>query len=249
MIDLHCHILPGLDDGARTLEESLSMTRRAVADGIQTIVATPHTLDGVHVNPVHKVSASVTRLREILAAHHMEIRLMQGADIHLCPRIMERIQKGDAGTINNTMKYILLELPVQIIPPGVKEEIFSLKMNGITPIITHPERHPAVHRDIRILYELVRMGALSQITAMSITGEFGEEVMHCAEMLLRHRLVHVIASDAHSPDSRPPVLSAAVDAAAEILGSYEEAEGLVSDIPEAIVRGDSLDIPEPRRLR
>ena len=127
----------------------------------------------------------------------------------------------------------------------MKAEIFALKMKGITPIITHPERHSAINRDMDILYELVRMGALSQVTAMSITGDFGGTVRQCAEVLLKHRLVHVIASDAHSPEGRPPVLSRAVDAAAEIVGSYEEAVRMVKELPAAILSGERVEIPEP----
>jgi protein-tyrosine phosphatase len=117
----------------------------------------------------------------------------------------------------------MLELPSQIVPPGVKNEIFSLKLNEIIPIITHPEHNPIVQKDIDILYEFVHMGALIQVTAMSITGDFGGIAMQCAERLLRHRLVHVIASDAYSSNSRPSILSQAVEAAAEILRSYDDA--------------------------
>ena len=138
--------------------------------------------------------------------------------------MLELIESGDAGTVNGAGKYILLEFPSQVVPPGVKNEIFSLRLNEITPIITHPERNPIIQKDIDILYEFVHMGALIQVRAMSITGDFGGIAMQCAERLLRHRLVHVITSDAHSSNSRPPILSQAVEVAAEILRSYDDAE-------------------------
>ncbi|MBW1887342.1 MAG: hypothetical protein JRI52_03190, partial [Deltaproteobacteria bacterium] len=141
--------------------------------------------------------------------------------------------------------YILLEFPPQTIPSGIKDEVFNLQVHGITPIITHPERHPLLHHDMDILYELVRMGALCQMTAMSISGDFGGVVMGCAEILLRNRLIHVIASDAHSSNRRPPVLSQAVESAAEIMGSYEDAERMVTDVPAAILSGDVVEVPEP----
>ncbi len=122
-------------------------------------------------------------------------------------------------------------------------------LNGITPIISHPERNLVIQHDIDILYELVSMGALCQVTAMSITGDFGEMVMQCAERLLRHRLVHVIASNAHSSDSRPPVLSQAVEAAAEILGNYDDAERMVKEVPALILSEDMPEIPEPKRAK
>ncbi|NVM20673.1 MAG: tyrosine protein phosphatase [Desulfobacterales bacterium] len=225
------------------------MARKAVEDGIHTIVATPHTLNGLYTNPAGQISLRVANLQKTLSDKHIELRLCVGADVHLCPRLLERIENGDATTINDNKKYILLEFPSQAIPTGVKDEIFTLIVNGITPIISHPERNPIIQHDINILYEFVRMGALSQITAMSITGDFGEMVGQCAEMLLTQRLAHVIASDAHSAVDRPPVLSEAVEAAAKILGSYEDSERMVTEMPAALLSGDVVEIPEPKRAK
>ena len=249
LIDLHCHILPGLDDGSQSLEESLSMATKAVEDGIHTIVATPHTLNGIYLNPFNEVNSRIATLQNNLLKYHIDLQLFAGADVHLCPHLLERIKSGDAGTINNKGQYILLEMPSQTIPRGIKDEIFALKVDGITPIITHPERHPMIQHDMDVLYEFVSMGALCQVTAMSITGDFGGTVMACAEKMLKHRLVHVIASDAHSSDSRPPVLSPSVEAAAEIMGSYEEAERMVKEVPAAILAGEKVEIPDPVRSK
>lgn len=249
MIDIHCHILPGIDDGSRSQEESLAMAGKALNDGIHTIVATPHTFDGIYLNSIQEVISSVAILQNTLTENHIDLRLCTGADVHLSLNMLEKIESGDAGTINNARKYILIEIPSHTIPSGIKDEIFSLKLNGITPIITHPERHPIIQHDIDILYELVSMGTLCQVTAMSITGDFGGLVMQCAAMLLRHRLVHVIASDAHSSNRRPPILSRAVEVAAEIMGSYEEAESMVTKMPASILAGDLFEIPEPVRAK
>ena len=189
-------------------------------------MATPHTLNGIYINPAKEVTSKVASLQETLSKNYIELKLYADADVHLCPH--------------------MLELPSQVVPPGVKNEIFSLKLNEIIPIITHPERNQIIQKDIDILYEFVHMGALIQVTAMSITGDFGEMVMQCAERLLRHRLVHVIASNAHSSDSRPPVLSQAVEAAAEILGNYDDAERMVKEVPALIFSGGVPDIPEPK---
>jgi protein-tyrosine phosphatase len=245
MIDLHCHILPNLDDGPSSLDESLAMARRAVEDGIHTIVATPHTLNGEYVNRVTEVSAKLTVLQESLAQDNIELQLCPGADVHLCPNMLEQIESGEAGTINHWRKYIILELPSQTIPQGVKDEIFELKLNGITPIVSHPERNAAIQQDPNILYDLISLGALGQVTAMSLTGDFGTFVRETAAKLLRQRLVHIIASDAHSADGRPPVLSNAVDCAAEILGTYKEAEHMVTTLPATILCGDTAAVPEP----
>ena len=198
MIDLHCHILPGLDDGSRSAEESLAMVRLALQDGIRTIVATPHALDGVYNVLPAEITEGVAVFQKLLGARGLDLRVCVGADVHLSPGMAEKIKTGAVGTINDTGRYFLLELPPQTIPSGIKEEIFALKMQGITPIITHPERHPAILRDMNLLHDFISMGALSQITAMSLTGEFGEGVQRCSQELLKHRFVHIIASDAHS---------------------------------------------------
>ena len=246
MIDLHCHILPAVDDGPGSLEESLSMAEIAVKDGIHTIVATPHTLNGIYTNTITEITSKVAALQEAFSENQINLQLYAGADVHLCPNMPELIEKGEAGTINDAKKFILMEMPSQTVPKGVKDEIFALKLNGITAIITHTERNSIIQHDLGILYELVGMGALSQVTAMSLTGDFGEFVRQSAESLLKHRLVHIIASDAHSPNNRPPVLSEAVEHAAEILGNYDEAERMVTEIPAVILSGDTPDIPEPK---
>ena len=245
MIDLHCHILHGLDDGPASQEQGLAMARRAVEDGIHTVVATPHTLNGTYTNPIEEIVARVAALREAFSRNHIELTVYAGADVRLCPGMLELIKSGHAGTFNNAGKYILIELPSQAMPLGVRDEIFSMKLNGITPIISHPERNPAIQRDSGILHELIRMGALCQVTAMSVMGDFGEAAMGCAEMLITHRLAHVIASDAHSAGGRPPVLSAAVEAAAELLESYDDALRMVTEVPAAILSGAMPELPDP----
>ena len=221
------------------------MARRAVEDGIHTIVATPHTLNGIYVNTAKEIISKVDALQKILSNNHIQIHLCAASDVHLCPHMLELIVSGDALTINDSKRYILLELPSQAIPKGVKDEIFELQLNGITPIITHPERNAMIQHDLNILYDLVSMGALSQITAMSLTGEFGVFVKRATEIMLKKRLVHIIASDAHSSDNRPPVLSRAVEHTAEFLGNYEEAMRMVTEVPAAILAGAMPDVPEP----
>ncbi|MFC1823330.1 tyrosine-protein phosphatase [Thermodesulfobacteriota bacterium] len=245
LIDLHCHILPEIDDGAKSLKESLAMAQQAVDDGIHTIVATPHTLDGSYQNTAPEVRLKVTELQRSFQENEIPLTLCVGADVHLCADLLEQIRAGEVSTINDTGKYILLEIPHQTVPARVKDEIFALKLNGITPIISHPERHPIIQHDLRVLSELVNMGALCQITAMSITGEFGEIAKVSAEKMLKRQLVHIIASDAHSPDDRPPILTSAVEAAAEILDNYNAAYRMVTDVPSAILAGDPVEFPEP----
>lgn len=248
MIDLHCHILPCVDDGPRSLEESLAMADQAVQDGIHTVVATPHGLDGMYHNPLGPTLERVASLQSIFSERGIPLKLIPGGDVHLCPAMVSLIEKGEAVTINNAGKYLLLELPAQTIPPGVRDEIFALKLNGITPIITHPERNPVILRDLQVLHDLVSVGALSQVTAMSLTGGFGEMIRRCAAEIVKNRLVHIIASDAHSRDRRPPVLSEAVSAVEAITGDEAYARSMVLAVPAAILEGKRVEIAEPAHL-
>ena len=240
MIDLHCHILPGIDDGPASMDESLAMCRLAAQDGIHTIVATPHTLNGQYENPTSEVIEHVSALNKALIEYDIRVRILPGSEVHLSRDLWGSVESGEAGTINNDKKYLLLELPIHAVPPRLKDEIFGLKVRGITPIIAHPERNMVIQRDSSILYDCIQSGALSQITAASRTGGFGGLVMHCSETLLEHRLVHIIASDAHSYDSRPPILSQGVEAASQILGNWDEAERMVVGAPETILSGQGF---------
>jgi len=242
MIDIHCHILPNIDDGPSSMDESIAMARIAMGDGIHTIVATPHTLNGVYINTVQDVIEKVAELHAALARNDIQIQVCPGADVHICPQLVDRIRAEQACTINNGNKYIILELPSQMIPAGLKEELFQLKLKGITPIISHPERIALIQHDRTIMKELVSMGALGQVTAMSVTGDFGVQVQQTAKELISERLVHIIATDAHSCDGRPPVLSDAAERAADILGSYDDAAQMVTDIPAAILAGEQIDV-------
>jgi len=246
LIDLHCHILPGIDDGAADTAESIAMAQMAVADGIRGIVATPHTLNDAYCNPLQTVCDHVRRLKDVLAEARIDLALYCGSDAHLCMDLAERVRSGEVATINENGRYLLIEFPFQTIPEHAKEAVFQLRLAGLTPVITHPERQAVFQYAPERLKEWVDMGCLVQVTGMSITGGFGQDAMACAHRLLSLRLAHVIASDAHSAGARPPVLSAAVAAAAQILNSKQEAMAMVSERPRAILDGNPVEVPEMR---
>ncbi|MFH1981094.1 MAG: CpsB/CapC family capsule biosynthesis tyrosine phosphatase [Pseudomonadota bacterium] len=246
MIDLHCHILPGTDDGAEDIDESLDMARVAVADGIHTLVATPHVGNGVYAPVPEDIDATVLVLQRALDQERIPLKIIAGAEMHLHPGLRDLYHRAKGPTIGGSGRFMLLELPVHSVPSGVSELIFSLKMDGITPILAHPERNTAIQQDPDMLKQLVETGALVQVTAMSVTGVFGHRAGDCAAHLLNRRLVHVIASDAHDADYRRPVLTAAVAAAAEIFGDRTSAMDLVTRIPQSILDGVVPQVPEPR---
>jgi protein-tyrosine phosphatase len=242
MLDLHCHILPGIDDGAKDLDESLKMCELARKDGINTIVATPHLNPGVYEPERELILAKVNELNRL---NHVNMRILPGADNRVHPELLASIEKGQALTLNDNMRYILLELPAHFLFHQIKDLIRGLKDKGITPIITHPERHVQIQRNLYLLYEFIKAGTLAQITAMGITGEFGLEIKRLSKRLLAHNLIQVIASDAHSSSKRPPILSRAVEEATRILG-LNEATNMVTANPEAIIEGRAFEVPSPK---
>ena len=239
MIDIHAHILPGLDDGAKTIEESLEMCRIAEEDGITQMVATPHVSNGIYTNSAEVIIEEVDKINKVIEKHKINIRIFPGADVHMTPGIAQQVEDGQILTLNANKKYILLEMPVQIVPPELDLLIFDLQIQGITSIISHPERNQQVQQHPDILSGFMRKGVLMQITAMSLTGDFGPGAETCAKKLLVNGLAHIIASDAHSPDKRPPVLSNAIKIAQRIIGE-KQAVAMVSAIPKRIINRGSI---------
>lgn len=249
MIDLHIHILPGLDDGPEEMDESLEMCRAAVKDGADTLVATPHMCDGVYNVPREKVLEGVLELNRRLLAAQVPLTVVPGADVHLDTDLPRLLAQGRLVTVNDRGKYLMVELPHDVLPQGLAQVLFDLQVAGVTPIISHPERNVEVQADPAVLARFVKTGNLVQLTAASITGDFGERPERCAHNLLRRRLAHVVASDAHSAAHRPPGLSRARDVVAGLLASAraspEEVEAVFLRRPAQILAGESVDVPDP----
>jgi protein-tyrosine phosphatase len=249
MIDIHCHILPNIDDGACNLDETFAMAKTAVKNGIHTVVATPHTLNGVYTNPAKEITRITSETQQSLNSAGITLKVLPGAEIHACPGLFDLIKNGDALTINNGGKYLMVELPSMAMPSEIKEEFFTLKLHGITPIIAHPERNLIFQNQTDLLEELVRMGVLCQVTAASITGSLGKTAQKCAAKLLEARLVHLIASDSHSAVNRPQDFYQALEIAADALKDESEAELMVTTTPEYILTGKPVDVPTPREIK
>lgn len=234
MIDIHCHILAGTDDGPAGIEESVEMARIASGDGIRTIIATPHIKDSFY--PPGLIQERVDDLNRRLYDLSVPLRVLRGFDVNA---LLDPSLLGDY-TIEGT-SYLLVEFPHTHLPGNARDILFNLVLSGYRPIITHPERNPSVIRDPRLLPGLIEISPLVQITAGSLLGEFGPEIQECAIHLLRRDFVSFIATDAHSSRSRRPVLSEALRVAERVIGK-ESARRLVSANPEAVIRGRPLHV-------
>ncbi len=245
MLDLHSHILPGLDDGVGSIEEAVALAQSALADGIGTIAATPHVRADYPTTP-ERMERGVEELRAALAGAGVQIELLCGGEVDI--EQMSRLSDGDLRrfTIAQTGRYLLVEFPYSGWPLGLEAVAGSLRNLGIVPIFAHPERSRVVQADPRRVATLVEEGGLVQMTAASLDGRLGRSTRAAARELLDLGLVDLLASDAHSPDLRAVGLSAA---AAEV-GDPGLARHLTVDVPAAVAAGEPLPgRPAPVRRR
>ncbi len=241
MVDIHCHILPGMDDGADTMETSVQMAEMAIADGITHVVGTPH------ANSHFKFEPEIIRQRrdELQAAVGNRLNLATGCDFHLSFENLQDLEKNPQKYTINQKNYLLVEFADFSIPPSMDDTMHHLHLIGLSPIITHPERNAMLRTKPERMYRWLHQGSYMQITAQSLLGRFGSAAQKCAEQWLDEDRVHFIASDAHNLKSRPLQLRAAFDAVAGHRGE-QVANALFRDNPLAAFEGRSLPYePEP----
>lgn len=227
MIDIHCHILPGLDDGAPDLNTALTMADLAVADGIQAVIATPHV--GTSELSMAMIHTGVEQLNSVLRKRGVALVVLPGAELqfHAAVQLVDQYCLASGS-------FFLLEFPHSHLPTDALDLIYAFVGKGLTPIIAHPERNLEVGMDPEKLVSLVEAGAKVQITAGSLTGELGSNAQICSRFLLKKNLVHFMATDSHSSNFRKPILSRAVKKAEKYLGR-KGALALVRANPLAIL--------------
>lgn len=209
MIDLHCHILPGLDDGPTTFDEALQMARLAAADGVRTIVATPH-LDEHYQQPAPQLIRDLTaRLNELIAAERLPLTVLPGAEVRTAPELLEALAAGRVMTVADQGRYLLLELPASGHAGYAGELFFRLQLAGYTPIIAHVERVDLFRRELHWLRDFKDRNIRLQVNADSLSGHGGRIIRNHALRLVKEGLVDVVSSDGHSTKSRKPLLTVA----------------------------------------
>jgi protein-tyrosine phosphatase len=239
MIDTHLHILPGVDDGPETIEETLSLARVLVKEGIHSAFATPHYNDMFPQRSATEIRERVYDVQQVLDSEGILLRLFAGHEALIKAGLAEDIQAGRLATLNNS-RYLLLELWNSVWLPETERVIFELKAGGIIPIIAHPERYHAIQQDPDRLTPLVQQGVLAQLTASSLIGGQGNTTRRCAEVLLRKGLVHFIASDAHDLATRPPAITRSLKRATELVGQVR-VDQMIETYPSAIVSNGVLE--------
>ena len=247
-VDIHCHLIPGIDDGSKSWEDSLQMARIAVDDGIATIICTPHQLGNYHHNEGETIRQKAEQLQEFLEENGVPLQVLPGADVRIEPEMITRLHNGRVLSLADRHRHVLLELPHELYFPlePVLEELDSSEMVGI---LSHPERNQGLLSDRHRLPSLVENGCLMQVTAGSLVGTFGPAPRELAEWMLTRGLVHFIATDAHGPKSRRPLMRRAHARVAELVGQ-ETADRICCENPAQVAKGGhvEVDLPTTRRV-
>lgn len=247
MIDIHCHILPGLDDGASSLTQSVEMARTAVEEGITTIIATPH-----HANPyfdttLEQMLAGVESVNAALQAEKIPLTVRPGQEIRLFGELIDHLALGKSVPLTGEGRYVLVEFPTSSVPVYSERLFYDLAVQGYTPVIAHPERNSVFLDKPHKLFEFVRNGAVTQITTSSVTGHFGKTIQAFTNQLMEANLAHILASDAHNLQARKFRIKAASDLIEEEHGTdllYQFQENA-----ELLVRNQNLIIHPPETIQ
>jgi protein-tyrosine phosphatase len=236
--DIHCHLLPGIDDGAKNLEESLAMARLAVEDGLTTIIATPHQLGSFGHLRGDDIRRRVGELQQHLDTARIPLQVLPGADVRIEPGMFDGLRCGDILTLGDHRRHVLLELPHELYLP-LEPVLDELERHGMVGVLSHPERNQGILRRPALMPPLVDRGCLLQITAGSICGTFGPDCQKLSEWLLHEGLAHFVATDAHGPRSRRPIIRRACERVAELAGAAA-ADELCRENPAAVCAGQAV---------
>lgn len=236
--DIHCHIVPGIDDGARNVAESVEMARQAVADGTTTLIATPHQLGGNRHVTVAAIQQGVANLRTQLEAAGVAVTVLPGADVRIEPELPRLLKCGDVLTLGDHGRHVLLELPHDVFVP-LEPLLAALRKQGLVGILSHPERNRGIIANPALMADVLRAGGLLQITAGSLLGHFGSSCRKIAEHAVRQQFVHFVASDAHDTQQRTFGLRDAF-AAVAALADERTARLVCCEHPARVAAGEAV---------
>lgn len=238
MIDIHCHILPNIDDGADSFETAIAMAEIAQKKGTKSIVATPHVIEGDWLPAWEDIVSRCQTLSNVLKDKDINISVCPGAEVAMNMDIIELVD-GPGHYCINSGRYMLVELPAAEIPSYAEEFFFMLQTKGISPILAHPERHPSLIKKPELLVDWINKGILLQVNGLSFSGRMGNKVKETAEMLLTNNMIHAIGSDAHSARTRNTDLSQAAAVINDLVGQ-SQVQRLFVDNPALIISSQEV---------
>jgi protein-tyrosine phosphatase len=239
MIDVHCHILPGVDDGARTIEDSVAMARMAADAGTTKIVATPHMNHPQFHVPGPLAKTKLAEVRAAIEAAKIPVEIVLAGEIHWSSDIPAQLASGEVLPYCAEHRYILFELPASHVPDATREVMWKFQLAGIFPVLAHPERNADFERNPDLIHEYRDAGIPCQITAMSLAGDFGRRARKVSERWLEEGAIDLLASDGHSARGRPPTLDAAARIVRKTAGETVE-DWVTREVPRRILAGEPV---------
>ncbi len=246
MIDFHSHILPNIDDGSRSIEETFNLIKEAEKAGFQAIISTSHYLEGYYETDAPEREVWISAIYENLKTKNININLYLGNEIYLSDNIIKLLEEGKASTINDT-SYVLFELPMNNEPLNLYNIVYEMMQNKLVPVLAHPERYSYMQKEPELIYDLIEKGVLMQCNFGSIIGQYGQKAQLIVEKLLENNMVHFLGSDVHRENTIYPLIPEILRKIEEIIGK-EELERITTVNPKLALQNKRIDISEPNKI-
>lgn len=247
MIDIHSHLLYGIDDGSKNLDMSIDIAKIYVDNGITSVICTPHFIEGEVAIFVPELTERVEALQVELNRRGISLNIYPGHELFLSPDTVSLIQDKKVSTLNNS-RYLLLEFPMRTFPVYTEDVIYQLRIAGYTPIIAHPERYQPINDNPNLLSEFIHLGALTQLNLPSLEGRYGKQVQKTATSLIKHGMIHFVASDAHSSGKRSPDVRVGLKYLSKIV-SKQNFICLTSGNAKKVIRNEDINVPKPQIIK
>ena len=246
MIDFHSHIIPNIDDGSRSIEETFNLLKEAKEAGFEGIVLTSHYIEDYYQTDVPERDMWVKAISENLGAKGIDIDLYLGNEIYISENMMDLLINNKASTINNTC-YVLFEMPLNAEPMNMYDVIYSLQENKLIPVLAHPERYKFVQKEPELIYDLIEKGVLMQANYGSILGQYGESAQMIVRKFFENNMIHFLGSDVHRQNTIYKNIPRALEAISEIIGE-EKLRELTTTNPKLALNNKRIDIEEPEEF-
>lgn len=243
MIDFHSHILPNIDDGSRSIEETFNLIKEAEKAGFEAIISTSHYMENYYETDVPEREVWVKAILENLKTKNINTNLYLGNEIYFSDHIIELLEKRKASTINDT-SYVLFELPLNAEPMNLYDIIYDMLQYKLVPILAHPERYSFVQKDPELIYDLIEKGVLIQANYGSIIGQYGEKAQMIVKRFLESNMVHFLGSDVHRPNTIYPQIPKILNVISDIIGE-DKLEELTTINPQLVLNNKKIEVAEP----
>lgn len=246
MIDFHTHILPNIDDGSRSIEETFNLIKEAKEVGFDSIISTSHYMEGYYETNTPEREVWINAIYENLQAKHIDVKLFLGNEIYMSENIIHLLEDGKASTINDT-SYVLFEMPLNVEPLNLYDVVYEMLQYKLVPILAHPERYTFVQKEPELIYDLIQKGILMQANYASIIGYYGEKAQMIVKKFYENNMIHFLGSDVHRQNTIYPKIPEILAEIKAIIGT-EKLEELTTINPSLVLHNKRIDIDEPRKV-